>query len=117
MFEEVQAVLGKSSQILTELQVRIEPLPCRQPLTASRSIPAARNSSARSILSDHCPRRGSSLRSGQAMSNPNTESEEAAWNAVLPAVDQLKKFYDFSNELRAALSHSTLSLSPWSLGL
>jgi len=35
----------------------------------------------------------------EAMSNQNPETEEAAWAVVLPAVEQLKKFYDFSNEL------------------
>lgn len=35
----------------------------------------------------------------QAITNPSPETEEAAWNAILPAVDQLKEFYDFSNEL------------------
>jgi len=36
----------------------------------------------------------------EAMSNPSPETEEAAWNTVLPAVEQLKKFYDFSQELQ-----------------
>jgi len=36
----------------------------------------------------------------EAMSQSTPENEEAAWNAVLPAVEQLKKFYDFSNELQ-----------------
>jgi hypothetical protein len=35
------------------------------------------------------------------MNNPgNAKAEEAAWNAVLPAVEQLKVFYDFANDLR-----------------
>lgn len=34
------------------------------------------------------------------MGNTTPEAEENAWNAVLPAVEQLKKFYDFSNDLR-----------------
>ena len=35
----------------------------------------------------------------QAITTPGPETEEAAWNAVLPAVDQLQEFYDFSIEL------------------
>lgn len=35
----------------------------------------------------------------KAITNPSAETEEEAWNSVLPAVDQLKEFYDFSLEL------------------
>jgi len=35
----------------------------------------------------------------KAITSPGPENEDAAWNAVLPAVDQLKEFYDFSLEL------------------
>lgn len=35
----------------------------------------------------------------KAITSPGQETEEAAWQAVLPAVDQLKEFYDFSLEL------------------
>jgi len=35
----------------------------------------------------------------KAITTPGPESEEAAWDAVLPAVDQLQQFYDFSLEL------------------
>ena len=35
----------------------------------------------------------------KAITNPSAETEEEAWNEVLPAVDQLKEFYDFSLEL------------------
>ena len=35
----------------------------------------------------------------KAITTPGPETEEAAWKAVLPAVEQLKKFYDFSQEL------------------
>ena len=35
----------------------------------------------------------------KAITTPGPETEEAAWQAVLPAVDQLKEFYDFSLEL------------------
>lgn len=35
----------------------------------------------------------------KAITLPGPETEEAAWEAVLPAVDQLQQFYDFSLEL------------------
>eukprot|EP01097_Dermamoeba_algensis_P006210 TRINITY_DN3897_c0_g1_i1.p2 TRINITY_DN3897_c0_g1~~TRINITY_DN3897_c0_g1_i1.p2 ORF type:complete len:313 (-),score=44.74 TRINITY_DN3897_c0_g1_i1:212-1150(-) len=35
----------------------------------------------------------------KAILEPKPENEEAAWQAVLPAVDQLKYYYDFSLEL------------------
>jgi len=35
----------------------------------------------------------------KAIINPSTDTEEGAWKAVLPAVDQLQEFYDFSLEL------------------
>mgnify|MGYP003643821807 CR=1 FL=1 len=35
----------------------------------------------------------------QAINSPTPENEDAAWEAILPAVDQLKEFYDYSNEL------------------
>jgi len=35
----------------------------------------------------------------KAITNPGPETEDAAWEAVLPAVDQLQQFYDFSLEL------------------
>jgi len=35
----------------------------------------------------------------KAITNPGPETEEEAWEAVLPAVDELKTFYDFSLEL------------------
>lgn len=35
----------------------------------------------------------------KAITNPSPETEEEAWANVLPAVDQLKEFYDFSLEL------------------
>jgi len=65
-YEEVQAVLAKSGQILTELQ---EYTGCEKFIR-------------------------------EAMSNTTPEAEEHAWTAVLPAVEQLKKFYDFSNDLQ-----------------
>jgi hypothetical protein len=35
----------------------------------------------------------------KAITTPGPETEDAAWEAVLPAVDQLQQFYDFSLEL------------------
>jgi len=35
----------------------------------------------------------------KAITTPGSETEEAAWQAVVPAVEQLKEFYDFSLEL------------------
>lgn len=35
----------------------------------------------------------------KAITNPSPEAEEETWEAVLPAVDELKEFYDFSLEL------------------
>jgi len=35
----------------------------------------------------------------KAITTPGPETEDEAWQAVLPAVEQLKEFYDFSQEL------------------
>mmetsp|Transcript_26910 Transcript_26910/g.65425 ORF Transcript_26910/g.65425 Transcript_26910/m.65425 type:complete len:319 (+) Transcript_26910:135-1091(+) len=35
----------------------------------------------------------------KAITTPTPENEEAAWHAVLPAVDQLQEFFDFATEL------------------
>ncbi|EGG13744.1 FAM49 family protein [Cavenderia fasciculata] len=35
----------------------------------------------------------------RAITNPGPETEDAAWEAVLPAVDELQEFYDYSLEL------------------
>jgi hypothetical protein len=35
----------------------------------------------------------------KAITSPSTENEDAAWSAVLPCVDRLKDFYDYSLEL------------------
>jgi len=35
----------------------------------------------------------------KAITTPGPETEEAAWNCVVPAVEQLREFYDFSLEL------------------
>lgn len=34
-----------------------------------------------------------------AIATPNAETEETAWNAVLPTVDMLTAFYSYSSEL------------------
>jgi len=38
----------------------------------------------------------------KAITTPGPETEEVAWSYVLPAVEQLKEFYDFSLELETA---------------
>jgi len=46
----------------------------------------------------------------RAITTPGPESEEAAWNTVVPAVDQLKEFYDFSLELESCFPKLLVSL-------
>jgi len=46
----------------------------------------------------------------KAITTPGEETEEAAWNAVLPAVDQLQEFYDFSLELEAVFPKLLVAL-------
>lgn len=46
----------------------------------------------------------------KAITTPGAETEEAAWNAVLPAVDQLQEFYDFSLELEACFPKLLVAL-------
>lgn len=46
----------------------------------------------------------------KAITSPGPETEEAAWNAVLPAVDQLQEFYDFSLELEAVFPKLLVAL-------
>jgi hypothetical protein len=46
----------------------------------------------------------------KAITTPGEETEEAAWNAVLPAVDQLQEFYDFSLELEACFPKLLVAL-------
>lgn len=38
----------------------------------------------------------------RAITTPNETNEQFAWDAVLPAVEQLKEFYEFSQELETA---------------
>jgi hypothetical protein len=46
----------------------------------------------------------------KAITTPGPETEELAWNAVLPAVDQLQEFYDFSLELEACFPKLLVAL-------
>ena len=42
----------------------------------------------------------------QAISQPTRENEQEAWNAVCPAVEQLKEFFDFASVLGSLKCHS-----------
>jgi len=46
----------------------------------------------------------------KAITTPGPETEDAAWNAVVPAVEQLKEFYDFSLELEACFPKLLVAL-------
>jgi hypothetical protein len=46
----------------------------------------------------------------KAITTPGPETEEAAWHAVLPAVDQLQEFYDFSLDLEACFPKLLIAL-------
>jgi len=46
----------------------------------------------------------------RAITTPGSETEDAAWQAVLPAVDQLQEFYDFSLELEACFPKLLIAL-------
>jgi len=46
----------------------------------------------------------------KAITTPGPETEEAAWNAVLPAVDQLQEFYDFALELESCFPKLLVAL-------
>ena len=46
----------------------------------------------------------------KAITNPSEEAEEAAWEAVLPAVEELKEFYDFSLELEEVFPRLLVTL-------
>mmetsp|Transcript_7644 Transcript_7644/g.12215 ORF Transcript_7644/g.12215 Transcript_7644/m.12215 type:complete len:318 (-) Transcript_7644:122-1075(-) len=46
----------------------------------------------------------------KAITTPSPTSEEEAWNEVLPAVDQLKEFYDYSLELQDCFPKLLLAL-------
>jgi len=46
----------------------------------------------------------------KAITTPGAETEDAAWNAVVPAVEQLKEFYDFSLQLEACFPKLLVAL-------
>jgi len=46
----------------------------------------------------------------KAITTPGAENEDAAWKAVLPAVDQLQEFYDFSLELESCFPKLLVAL-------
>jgi len=46
----------------------------------------------------------------KAITTPGPETEEAAWNAVLPAVDQLLEFYNFSVALEGCFPNLLIAL-------
>jgi len=46
----------------------------------------------------------------KAITTPGEETEGAAWNSVLPAVDQLQEFYDFSLELESCFPKLLVAL-------
>jgi hypothetical protein len=46
----------------------------------------------------------------KAITTPGPETEEAAWNAVLPSVEELKEFYDFSLELESCFPKLLVAL-------
>jgi len=46
----------------------------------------------------------------RAITNPSPDTEEEAWNAVLPAVEQLKEFYDYSLELESVFPKLLVAL-------
>jgi len=46
----------------------------------------------------------------KAITTPGPETEEAAWNCVVPAVEQLREFYDFSLELDACFPKLLVAL-------
>jgi len=46
----------------------------------------------------------------KAITTPGPETEESAWNAFLPAVDQLQEFYDFSLELESCFPKLLIAL-------
>jgi len=46
----------------------------------------------------------------KAITTPGPETEESAWNAVLPAVDKLQEFYDFSLELETSFPKLLVAL-------
>lgn len=63
---------------------------------------------AKGILDELQAYKGAGKEIREAIQNPNDEAlQEEAWQAVVPSVGKLKKFYEFSQRLEAAL-HSLL---------
>lgn len=62
------------------------------------------------ILEDLLQYEGCEEKIREAITNPSPESEEAAWGCVLPAVEQLQTFYDFSLELEGAFPKLLVAL-------
>jgi len=46
----------------------------------------------------------------RAITTPGAETEEVAWEAIIPAVDQLKEFYDFSLDLESSFPKLLIAL-------
>jgi len=46
----------------------------------------------------------------KAITSPGTENEKTAWDAIVPSVDTLKKFYDFSVDLEEVLPKLLMNL-------
>jgi hypothetical protein len=63
-----------------------------------------------SILEDLLKYEGCEEKIRTAITTPSPEAEEAAWEAVLPAVEQLQQFYDFSLELESAFPKLLVAL-------
>lgn len=62
------------------------------------------------VLQDLLRYEGCEEKIREAITNPSPEAEEAAWESVLPAVDQLQTFYDFSLELENAFPKLLIAL-------
>merc|ERR1711982_96592 len=58
-------------------------------------------------LSSYC---GCEEQIRKAITSPSEETEQAAWVAVLPAVEELKEFYDFSLELEEVFPRLLVAL-------
>lgn len=48
----------------------------------------------------------------QAITTPSPENDDVAWNKVLPGVDQLQEFYEFSLLLGTYITMPARSLCP-----
>ncbi|KAG9348140.1 hypothetical protein JZ751_004170, partial [Albula glossodonta] len=88
-----------------------DPSPDAQPTEPEREVWDQVNvvlKDARGILDDLQDYKGAGEEIREAIQNPSDEGlQEKAWGAVVPLVGKLKKFYEFSQRLEAAL-HSLL---------